>query len=242
MLNSFQDIPARERIIVALDCDMAQAFDIADCLKGHASWMKIGMTLYYAQGPQIIYEMKERGFNVFLDLKFHDIPHQVRGAAASATRNGADMLTMHIVGGAEMMQAAREGAHLAAEEFGLPDPITLGITVLTSMNQATLAATGVTRTVPEQVADLADQAKRAGLSGVVASPQEAAQLRSLLGPDAFIVTPGVRPVGSAKDDQSRTATPKTALQAGASHLVIGRPITQADDPAAAFETIVSSME
>ena len=241
MLNSFQNTPPRERIIVALDCDKARAYDLADCLEGHATWLKIGMTLYYRQGPEIVNELKARGFKIFLDLKFHDIPHQVRGAAASAARNGADMLTMHIVGGADMMAAAREGAAEAAQDFGLAVPTLLGITVLTSMNEQTLAATGVTRSVEEQVEALAAQAMDAGLSGVVASPREAAQLRALLGPDAFIVTPGVRPAGAEMGDQSRVATPKQAFENGASHLVIGRPITQAEDPAQAFETIVKGL-
>lgn len=241
MLENFEKIPAQERIIVALDCDVDTAFDLADRLQGRATWLKVGMTLYYAQGPAIVYALKERGFKVFLDLKFHDIPHQVRGAAASAVRNGADMLTMHAQGGIAMMQAAREGCCEAAAGFGVPEPILLGITVLTSMDQAALTAAGITRPLPEQVEALADQARQAGLSGVVASPREAHALRNILGPDACIVTPGVRPAGSSLDDQSRVATPAQAFEDGASHLVIGRPITQAEDPARAFDTIVKGL-
>ena len=175
MVNSFEKIPARERVIVALDCDIEEAFDLADQLQDKASWMKVGMTLFYANGPAIVYALKERGFKVFLDLKFHDIPHQVEGAAYSAAHSGADMLTMHTVGGVDMMSAAQRGAERAATEYGHDVPATLGITVLTSMNDAALAETGVSRAMADQVVVLAEQAKRAGISGVVASPQEAAR-------------------------------------------------------------------
>lgn len=241
MTNAFDKLSARERIIVALDCDYDEAFDLADQLKGKATWMKVGMTLFYANGPSIVYALKERGFKVFLDLKFHDIPHQVAGASASATQSGADMITMHTVGGGAMMAAAQKGASEAAAEYGFETPVTLGITVLTSMNEESLQEIGINRELSEQVRVLAKSAQNAGISGVVASPQEAAMLRELLGPDAYIVTPGVRPAGSDKGDQSRVATPAQAFQAGASHIVIGRPITQAADPAQAFEDIVTSI-
>lgn len=241
MVSSFESAAARDRVIVALDCGIEEAFDLADALQGKAAWMKVGMTLFYANGPAIVYALKERGFKVFLDLKFHDIPHQVEGAAYAAAGSGADMLTMHTVGGVGMMAAAQRGAERAAAEYGHPVPATLGITVLTSMNDAALAETGVSRAMADQVVVLAEQAKRAGISGVVASPQEAARLREILGPDAYIVTPGVRPAGADKGDQSRVATPAQAFGNGASHIVIGRPITQAPDPAAAFEAIVSEL-
>ena len=242
MLTAFDSIPARDRVIVALDCDAWEAIALADKLEGHAKWLKIGMTLYYAEGPAIVKMFKRRGFNVFLDLKFHDIPHQVEGAAYAAAGSGADMLTMHTVGGVDMMAAAQKGAERAASEYGHDAPATLGITVLTSMNDAALAETGVSRAMADQVVVLAEQAKRAGISGVVASPQEAAALREILGPDAFIVTPGVRPAGAALGDQSRVATPAQAFANGASHIVVGRPITEADDPVAAFEAIAAELE
>ena len=238
MLSDFRQLPKDERIIVAFDCDKARALELADQLAGAAKWVKIGMTLYYAEGPSIIQEMKNRGFKVFLDLKFHDIPHQVRGAARSAAATGADMLTMHAVGGLAMMQAGHEGAL----EGNPCEPVTLGITVLTSMDAETLAATGVVRPVEEQVVSLAKQAREAGLTGVVASPREAAMLREALGPEAYIVTPGVRPAGSDIGDQSRVATPAQAFENGASHLVIGRPITGAENPRAAFEAIVADLQ
>ena len=242
MLNAFEETPARDRVIVALDCGIDEAFDLADRLQGKATWMKVGMTLFYANGPDVVRALKERGFKVFLDLKFHDIPHQVEGAAYAAANSGADMLTMHTVGGIDMMAAAQRGAERAAAESGGAVPATLGITVLTSMNDAALAETGVSRAMADQVVVLAEQAKRAGISGVVASPKEAARLRDILGPDAYIVTPGVRPAGAAKGDQSRVATPAEAFANGASHIVVGRPITQADDPAAAFEAIANELE
>ena len=221
MVSSFEEVPARDRVIVALDCGIEEAFDLADQLQGKATWMKVGMTLFYANGPAIVYALKERGFKVFLDLKFHDIPHQVEGAAYAAAGSGADMLTMHTVGGVDMMAAAQKGAERAASEYGHDAPATLGITVLTSMNDAALAETGVSRAMADQVVVLAEQAKRAGISGVVASPKEAARLREILGPDAYIVTPGVRPAGSDRGDQSRVATP-AAHRHRASHHAGGR--------------------
>ena len=227
MLTTFSDIPERDRVIVALDCDIEEAFELADKLQGKAAWMKIGMTLFYANGPAVVYALKERGFKVFLDLKFHDIPHQVEGAAYSAAASGADMMTMHTIGGVAMMSAAQKGAERAAAEYGFDVPITLGITVLTSMSQAALADTGVTRPMSEQVNVLAEQAKRSGISGVVASPQEAAMLREVLGPEGYIVTPGVRPAGSALGDQSRVARPsrpsKTAHRTSSSAAPSRRP-------------------
>ncbi len=242
MLANFNEIPAKDRIIVALDCGREEALALGDALAGKASWVKVGMTLYYAEGPAIIREFKDRGFKVFLDLKFHDIPHQVEGAARSATASGADMITMHTVGGVPMMQAAQRGAEEGARIAGNDTPATLGITVLTSMDASTLARTGVTRQLTEQVAEMARQASEAGISGVVASPQEAAMLREILGPSAFIVTPGVRPAGADLGDQSRVATPAKAFADGASHIVVGRPITKASDPVAAFEAIAAELE
>ncbi len=235
----FNSVPRKDRVIVALDCDRSRALELADSLAGKASWVKIGMTLFYQEGPFFITALQKRGFKVFLDLKFHDIPHQVKGAAKAAAEAGADMITMHAVGGIKMMQAAKEG--LAEARWVDVEPISLGITVLTSMSSEDLLLTGVTRSIPDQVKTLASQAKQAGLSGVVASPQEAPMLRDILGPEAYIVTPGVRPAGSDLGDQSRVSTPKEAFDNGASHIVIGRPITGQEDPAAAFEAIVKEL-
>lgn len=235
----FNTIPRKERVIVALDCDRSRALELADMLAGKATWVKIGMTLFYQEGPYFITALQRRGFKVFLDLKFHDIPHQVKGAAKAAAEAGADMLTMHAVGGLSMMKAAKEG--LSEARWVEEEPISLAITVLTSMSEEDLRSTGVTRKVKDQVISLANQAKEARLSGVVTSPQEAAMLREVLGPNAYIVTPGVRPAGAALGDQTRVATPKDAFDNGASHIVIGRPITEQADPAAAFEAIAKEL-
>ncbi|MCL2883329.1 MAG: orotidine-5'-phosphate decarboxylase, partial [Coriobacteriia bacterium] len=230
----------RDRIIVALDCAPDEALGLARRLSGEARWLKVGMTLYYAQGPTVVAALKELGYQVFVDLKLHDIPHQVRGAAASLVRAGADMLTVHASGGLEMLVAALEGIESAA----LPGqaPISLAITVLTSLDAAALNAAGVADTPAQQAIRLAGLAKGAGLSGVVASPLEAADCAALLGPAAEVVTPGVRPRGAALDDQSRVATPAAALAAGATRLVIGRPITNAPDPLAAYREILRELE
>lgn len=231
---------ARERIIVALDCDRTRALELAGKLSGHATWLKVGMTLFYAEGPDIVREFRKLGFKVFLDLKFHDIPHQVRGAARSAALAGADLLSVHGLGSGAMLAACREGAEEAAEQLGAR-PKLVAITVLTSMDQEVLAQIGIDAPVAEEAARLASLAKVSGIDGIVCSPQEAHAMRQLLGEDALIVTPGVRPAGAALGDQSRVATPAAALEAGASHLVIGRPITSADDPVEAYEAIVSEL-
>ena len=242
MTNAFSNIPPSERIIVALDCGRDEALELADALKGKASWVKVGMTLYYACGPSIVAAFKQRGFKVFLDLKLHDIPFQIEGAAKSAALTGADMITMHTLGGKEMLEAAQRGVQAAAKERESDSvAVTLGITVLTSMNEEALKQIGIDKSPAEQVGLLAGVARDAGISGVVASPQEASMLREILGPRAYIVTPGVRPAGSDKGDQSRVATPRAAFDSGASHIVIGRPITKAPDAGAAFDAIVASI-
>ena len=199
---------ARDRVIVALDCDRERALELAHELSGHAAWLKVGMTLYYAEGPEIVKTFKDLGFKVFLDLKFHDIPHQVRGAARSASLAGADLLSVHGLGSGAMLAACREGAEEAREDRAKLVAIT---------------------------------AQANGIDGIVCSPMEAHDMRELLGPDALIVTPGVRPVGAALGDQSRVATPSQAIERGASHIVVGRPITGADDPVAAFDAIVAEL-
>ncbi len=232
---------ARDAVITALDCGRDEALELADKLSGRAGWVKVGMTLYYACGPEIVEEMHKRGLKVFLDLKLHDIPHQIRGAAEAASLAGADILSVHALGGAEMVKAAREGVEAAAEKRGGDRTKIIAISVLTSMDQDALASIGVTEQVADEVARLAKLAYGAGADGMVCSPKEAHELRELLGPDAIIVTPGVRPQGAAVGDQRRVATPASAIASGASKLVVGRPITQAADPAAAFESIVSEL-
>lgn len=230
----------RDRIIVALDHpDAPSALACARALAGRAAWVKVGMTLFYAEGPPIVGELAAMGFHVFVDLKLHDIPHQVEGAARSLGRLGAGMLTVHASGGADMMEAAVRGAASGADAAGVQRPAVIAITVLTSMDADALASVGVSDSPADQVAGLAALARTAGVDGVVCSPQEASSMRALLGPGALVVTPGVRPSWAEAGDQARIATPRAALEAGASHLVIGRPITGAADPAAAFDRIVT---
>lgn len=232
---------ARDAIIVALDCDRATASDLAARLGGKASWVKVGMTLFYRYGPSIVDEMRERGLRVFLDLKLHDIPFQIRGAAHSASLTGADILSIHGLGGAAMIAEGRQGVEEAAAERGGERTRLVAISVLTSMDAEALASIGVAGSVTDEVERLATLAVGAGSDGIVCSPQEAAQMRALLGPDALIVCPGVRPAGSDVGDQKRVSTPAAAIAAGASKLVIGRPITAAPDPLAAFEGIVGEL-
>ncbi len=231
---------ARDSVIVALDCDRETALDLAGKLSGHAAWLKVGMTLYYAEGPQIVKKLRELGFKVFLDLKFYDIPHQVRGAARSASLAGADLLSVHGMGSGAMLKACREGAEEAADVRGDRSKL-VAITVLTSMSQDSLTEIGIDSPVAEEAARLASLGIANGIDGIVCSPMEAAEMRELLGPDALIVTPGVRPAGAALGDQTRVATPSSAIKAGASHIVVGRPITAAEDPVAAYESIVKEL-
>ena len=236
---------ARDRVIVALDCDRERALELAHELSGHAAWLKVGMTLYYAEGPEIVKTFKDLGFKVFLDLKFHDIPHQVRGAARSASLAGADLLSVHGLGSGAMLAACREGAEEAREDRAK----LVAITVLTSMNQDSLAEIGVESPVAEEAARLAKLAQANGIDGIVCSPMEAHDMRELLGPDALIVTPGVRPVGAALggigtpagSGMNAVTMPSQAIERGASHIVVGRPITGADDPVAAFDAIVAEL-
>ena len=232
---------ARDQLIVALDGAPEEARAWAAALEGVVRWVKVGMTLYYACGPAIIDELRARGYHVFLDLKLHDIPHQVEEAAEVLGALGADMLTVHALGGLEMMAAALRGANRGAQRSGQPAPIVLAVTVLTSADAATLASIGVTGELPAEVERLARLAHQACVGGIVCSPLEAALARSIFGTGAAIVTPGVRPAGAEQSDQSRIATPAEALKRGATHLVIGRPITQAPDPAAAARKILAEM-
>ncbi len=232
---------ASDKVIIALDCSRERAFELADLLAGKATWVKVGMTLFYAEGPSIVEAMRERGLKVFLDLKVHDIPFQVQGAVRSASLTGADILSIHGLGSSAMIAAARNGAEEAAELRGGDRTRLVAISVLTSMDQDALSEIGVDLPVADEVARLASNSVGAGADGIVCSPQEAAAMRELLGPDAWIVTPGVRPAGSEVGDQKRIATPAAAIEAGASKLVIGRPITGADDPVAAFDAICAEL-
>jgi orotidine-5'-phosphate decarboxylase len=233
----------RDRLIVALDVEsLPEAERLMDRLEGLVTRFKIGSQLFTAAGPPAVESVHKRGAEVFLDLKFHDIPNTVAGAAREATRLGVLMFNVHAAGGRAMMAAAAEGAAAAARELGVRRPLGLAVTVLTSLDRAALSRElGVAASVEGHVLHLGRLAAEAGLDGCVASPNEIAALRTNRGPGWVIVTPGVRPAGAALGDQSRIATPRAAVRAGAHYLVVGRPITAAADPAAAVTAILAEM-
>ncbi len=227
---------ARERLIVALDVpEEALAIVLVDALAGKVGMFKVGSQLFTAAGPDVVRRIVGRGEHVFLDLKFHDIPNTVAGAVSSAAQLGVSLLTVHGLGGKAMLQAAA-GA-LPALGMRL-----LAITVLTSHDEKSLGEVGLGRPLADEVRGLARLARSAGVDGVVASPHEVALVREACGPDFLIVTPGIRPAGARAGDQARAATPAAALSAGADYLVVGRPITEADDPEAAALAIVKELE
>ena len=226
------EINPRERIIVALDLPTSEAaLALVRKLSPHAGLFKIGLQLYTAAGPDIVRALHDLGGRVFLDLKLHDIPNTVGRAVESAGSLGVEMLTIHLSGGRAMVEA---GVRAAA-----PEMLLLGVTVLTSADEATLRETGVDSPMEEQVLRLAKLGAECGIGGVVASALELAPLRRAHGSKIKIVTPGIRPLGSSADDQRRALTPAEALKAGADFLVIGRPITAAQNPRAALEQLVA---
>jgi orotidine-5'-phosphate decarboxylase len=256
-----------DQLIVALDVkDAAEALALADTLRDLVGAFKIGSRLFTIEGPDIVRTLAGHGDRVFLDLKFHDIPNTVAAAVAAATSLGAWMVNVHASGGTRMMQAARDAAHETAAREHRPAPLVIAVTVLTSMNAPMLEETGVLTPVVDQVLRLADLAQAAGLDGVVASPQETALLRERCGPDFAIVTPGIRggaaasvakqdgaiasvakhddaPASVAKhDDQERTLGPAEAIAAGASYLVVGRPIIAAANARKAAEAMTRAMK
>jgi orotidine-5'-phosphate decarboxylase len=234
------DLVVKDRILVALDVETREAaLSLADRLRGSVGGFKIGSRLFTAEGPTIVRALAERGDRVFLDLKFHDIPNTVATAVTAAAQLGVWMVNVHASGGTTMMRAAREAAQEASARFGTPPPLVIAVTVLTSMSQAALREVGIVIDLRDQVLRLAELTKEAGLDGVVASPQETAAIRSRCGAGFTIVTPGIRggTAHAAKNDQERTLDPVEALAAGASYLVIGRPIIAAPDPLAAAKAI-----
>lgn len=235
---------ARDKLIAALDVPTAEAgARLADKLEGHVGAFKVGLENFSAEGPVLPRFLTSRNAKVFLDLKFHDIPNTVRAAAREAAHLGVAMLNVHALGGLKMMEAAREGAAEGARDRGGPSrPLVLAVTVLTSLGPDDLIQLGLTGTPEDVVVRLARLAHEAGLDGVVASPREISAIRRALGPDFVIVTPGIRPATAEVNDQVRVSTPASAIQAGASYLVVGRPITGAADPAAAADEIVAEME
>jgi len=231
----------RERLWVALDVETLEEADgLLERLAGAAIGAKIGAQLFTAAGPAAVETALKRGFPVFLDLKYHDIPTTVAGAVREATRAGVRLLDVHAAGGVAMMRAAAEAATTAAKDFGVPRPVCLGVTVLTSLDRKGLDEVGVSGNVEAHVLRLAERAREGGLEGCVASPQEIALLRRALGRTWVIVTPGIRTDGS-RNDQRRIATPAAAIRAGADAIVVGRPITAAPDPQAAAAAILEEI-
>ncbi|MHB1419417.1 MAG: orotidine-5'-phosphate decarboxylase [Bacillota bacterium] len=234
---------AKERLIVALDVDtLAEAADLVDKLGGRAGMFKVGMQLWSAYGPEAVETIAGKGGGVFLDLKFHDIPNTVAQASRLVTRPGVRMFNVHTSGGLKMMEETARVSRKEAGSRGIPAPIILGVTVLTSMDASGLLETGVRGEVEQVVVQRALLAQKAGLDGVVASPREAQAIRQACGPGFIIVTPGVRPVWAESNDQQRMTTPAGAMQAGADYLVVGRPITSHPQPEAAACRIIEEME
>ena len=227
----------RERLVVALDLPTAeQALALVERLDGQCRWFKVGLELFLTEGTSIVQELRQRGFQVFLDLKLHDIPNTVASAVRSVSRCGASLLTVHAAGGRAMLEAAAEAARTAPDA-----PTLLAVTVLTSMDENALVGIGVNVPVADQVMRLGRLTLAAGIDGLVCSSGELARLRKELGGGPLLIVPGIRPLGAQLNDQSRVATAAIAIALGASKLVVGRPITRAADPAAAFQAILAEI-
>lgn len=238
---------AKDKLIIALDVDTpTKALDLARELHSVAGMFKVGSQLFTSAGPQIVRDILALDSKVFLDLKFHDIPHQVGGAARSAAELGASLFTIHASGGSEMMRRAVESVAEVADRTGTVRSKVLAISVLTSIDATILSQIGISSSAEESVLRLVRLAESAGVDGVVASPQETAKIRSAVSSSEFlIVTPGIRSAtneSTSREDQKRVATPEAAIAAGASYLVVGRPITGAPDPLAAANEIIANME
>ncbi|MFZ5633135.1 MAG: orotidine-5'-phosphate decarboxylase [Bacillota bacterium] len=233
-----------DRLIIALDVsDPGRAIELVDLLKPYAGMFKVGMELFYSAGQRIINEIKKRDCRVFLDLKLHDIPNTVAGAAGALTRLGPDMFNVHAAGGPEMMRAAVAAAEGAARREGKERPLIIAVTVLTSIDRGTFNNhIGIKGRIEDFVASWAKMAKNCGLDGVVSSPGEVSLIREACGPEFLIVTPGVRPAWSAAGDQKRVMTPAAAISAGATYIVVGRPITASPDPADAARKILDEIK
>lgn len=233
---------ADQRLIVAIDVNtMEKVEQLVEGLGDSVSYYKVGMELFYSVGSQVINYLRAQGKDIFLDLKLHDIPNTVGQSLAALTGLGISMLNVHASGGPAMMAAAAQAVKNKADAMGIARPKLIAVTVLTSINSDEWNALGYSLDLSKQVVHLARLAQSAGLDGVVASPQEAEQIRAACGDEFIIVTPGIRPSGAAINDQSRIASPASALKNGAHHLVVGRPITAAQDPRQAVQAILQEM-
>jgi orotidine-5'-phosphate decarboxylase len=234
---SATSVDPKDQLAVALDFpSAAEALGLVDRLEGACKWFKVGMELYYAAGNGLVETLRGRGYDIFLDLKLHDIPNTVAGAVRSVTSAGASLLTVHAGGGAAMMRAAVAAANVPG------GPRLLAVTVLTSMDAAELSGVGVAASPADQVLRLARLAQGAGINGMVCSAEDVGALRAEMGLETMLVVPGIRPAGSDVGDQRRVATPETAIAQGASMLVVGRPITKAIDPGVAARAILEEIE
>lgn len=234
---------AKDRIIFALDVgDMASAEMWVKKLGAHVGWFKIGLELFSAAGPEVVELVTASGIKCFLDLKFHDIPNTVAGAVRSAVRLKAQMMTIHISGGKEMIRAAVEAAKEESGSLGIPKPKIIGVSVLTSLNQDDLPILGIERLLRDQVTALVELACGNDIDGIVCSPADLEFVRPRVPDDKVIITPGIRPQWSATGDQKRIATPKYAIESGADLMVIGRPISHAQDPVDAVRKIIGEIE
>ncbi|HCG99225.1 MAG: orotidine 5'-phosphate decarboxylase [Candidatus Aquicultor primus] len=232
-----------ERLIVALDVPTHKDVEQACVAIGdNAVFYKVGLQLFLAEGAGVLTYLKGRGLKVFLDLKLHDIPHQIAGACREIARMGVDMTTIHTMGGVEMMWAAAIAIRESALEFGVKPPILLGVTVLTSLNQSQAGEIGIVAKISEHVVRLATLAKESGLDGVVASPLEVEAIRATVGEDFVIVTPGIRSSADVVGDQQRVMSAADAITAGSTYLVVGRPIMKSDDPGRAAGAVVAEIE
>jgi len=233
-----------DKLLVALDVESAdRAMQLVTTLRGLAGGFKIGNRLFTTEGPALVRRIVDAGSRVFLDLKYHDIPNTVEQAVEAAVGTGAWMINVHASGGTAMMEAAARAARETSTRLGRPAPLMIGVTVLTSINEQALRAIGIERPVLQQVIALARLTQQAGLQGVVASAQETPAIREACGPQFQIVTPGIRgaSAGSERNDQSRTMGPAEAIRAGASYIVVGRPIIAAPDPHAAAAAIADEL-
>jgi orotidine-5'-phosphate decarboxylase len=233
-----------DKLLVALDVESGErAMQLVDTLRGLAGGFKIGNRLFTSEGPALVRRIVAANARVFLDLKYHDIPNTVEQAVEAAVATGAWMINVHASGGSARMQAAARAARESSARLGRPAPLMIGVTVLTSMGHEALRAVGVERPVLHQLIALARLTQQAGLQGVVASAQETTAIRQACGPDFQIVTPGIRgaSAGAERNDQSRTMGPAEAIKAGASFIVVGRPIIAAPDPRAAATAIVDEL-
>jgi len=232
----------KDKIIFALDVEHFQeAQRWVNALKDRVGIFKVGKQLFTHAGPKVIDMIRQKGQNVFLDLKYHDIPNTVAKAGEEATKLNVTMFNLHALGGFEMMKKTVEASRAAAKKLGIPKPIILAVTILTSMDEEALKEVGVQVPILDEVGRLALLSMKAGIDGVVASPQEISMIRQKCGEKFIIVTPGIRSPTDKKDDQKRTLSPKEAVAAGANYLVIGRPIKEAKDPIEAVQRIVEDI-